>query len=77
MPGEHRYLDSVSSELKDYFAGKNLEFDVPLAPVGSDVRVARVENLAVDSSETSYSWMAKRLGDENARRAVGRAMGRT
>jgi O-6-methylguanine DNA methyltransferase len=23
----------------------------------------------------SYSWMAKRLGDENARRAVGRANG--
>src|SRR4030095_15729571 len=35
VPGKHRHLDTVRSQLKDYFAGKNLEFEVPLAPVGS------------------------------------------
>jgi AraC family transcriptional regulator of adaptative response/methylated-DNA-[protein]-cysteine methyltransferase len=33
--GKHRHLDSVRSQLKTYFAGKKLEFDVPLAPTGS------------------------------------------
>src|SRR6188472_900818 len=31
VPGKHRHLDTVRSHLKDYFAGKKLEFDVPLA----------------------------------------------
>src|SRR5205814_5931560 len=35
VPGEHRHLDAVRSQLADYFSGKNLEFNVPLAPVGS------------------------------------------
>src|ERR1700704_6616931 len=35
VPGEHRHLDAIRSQLADYFSGKNLEFDLPLAPVGS------------------------------------------
>src|SRR4030095_5921733 len=35
VPGEHRHLDAVREQLADYFAGRNLEFDLPLAPVGS------------------------------------------
>src|SRR6188472_246226 len=35
VPGEHQCLDAVRSQLADYFSGKNLEFNVPLAPVGS------------------------------------------
>src|SRR5438067_1558924 len=77
VPGKHRYLDSVRSQLKDYFAGKKLEFDVPLAPVGSSFQLRAWKILrSIPVGETrSYSWMAKRLGDENARRAVGRANG--
>src|SRR4051794_27318891 len=31
VPGEHRHLDAVRSALADYFSGKNLRFNVPLA----------------------------------------------
>jgi AraC family transcriptional regulator, regulatory protein of adaptative response / methylated-DNA-[protein]-cysteine methyltransferase len=77
VPGEHRHLQAVRAQLADYFAGKNLDFDVPLAPVGSPFQL-RTWNLlrTIPVSETrSYSWMAKHLGDVEMRRAVGRANG--
>jgi AraC family transcriptional regulator, regulatory protein of adaptative response / methylated-DNA-[protein]-cysteine methyltransferase len=77
VPGKHRYLETVRSQLKDYFAGRKLDFDVRLAPVGSSFQLRAWKILqSIPVGETrSYSWMAKRLGDENARRAVGRANG--
>src|SRR5213080_5005262 len=77
VPGEHPHLDETRSQLADYFSGKNLKFDIPLAPVGSDFQLRAWEILrSIPVGETrSYSWMAKQLGDENARRAVGRANG--
>ena len=77
VPGEHPHLDAARSQLADYFSGKNLEFDIPLAPVGSGFQLRAWEILrSIPVGETrSYSWMAKQLGDENARRAVGRANG--
>jgi AraC family transcriptional regulator of adaptative response/methylated-DNA-[protein]-cysteine methyltransferase len=77
VPGEHPHLDSVRAQLADYFSGKNLEFDVPIAPVGSDFQMRAWKILrSIPIGETrSYSWMAKKLGDEGARRAVGRANG--
>src|SRR3981081_4464326 len=35
VPGEHRHLAAIRSQLAEYFAGKRMEFDVPLAPIGS------------------------------------------
>src|ERR1041385_5069994 len=77
VPGEHRYLTSTRQQLADYFSGKNLEFDIPVAPVGSEFQLRAWQILqSIPIGETrSYSWMAKRLDDENARRAVGRANG--
>jgi AraC family transcriptional regulator, regulatory protein of adaptative response / methylated-DNA-[protein]-cysteine methyltransferase len=77
VPGEHRHLDSIRAQLADYFSGKNLEFDLPLAPVGSPFQLRAWEILrSIPVGETrSYSWMAKRLGDVEMRRAVGRANG--
>jgi len=77
VPGEHRYLTRTGQQLVDYFSGRNLEFDIPLAPVGSVFQLRAWKILrSIPVGETrSYSWMAKRLGDENARRAVGRANG--
>jgi AraC family transcriptional regulator of adaptative response/methylated-DNA-[protein]-cysteine methyltransferase len=77
VPGEHRYLTSVRQQLADYFSGKKLEFDIPLAPLGSAFQLRAWKILqSIPVGETrSYSWMAERLGDENARRAVGRANG--
>src|SRR5881409_4023 len=77
VPGEHRHLAATRQQLADYFSGKKLEFDIPLAPVGSAFQLRAWKILrSIPVGETrSYSWMAKRLGDENARRAVGRANG--
>ncbi len=77
VPGEHRHLETIRSELADYYSGKNLEFRVPVAPVGSDFQLRAWKILqSIPVGETrSYSWMAERLGDKGARRAVGRANG--
>ncbi|HXX42681.1 MAG TPA: trifunctional transcriptional activator/DNA repair protein Ada/methylated-DNA--[protein]-cysteine S-methyltransferase [Chthoniobacterales bacterium] len=77
VPGRHKHLDAVRSQLADYFSGENLEFDVPLAPVGSPFQLRAWEILrSIPTGETrSYSWMAKKLGDVEMRRAVGRANG--
>ncbi len=77
VPGEHPHLTAIRTQLADYFAGKNLEFDIPLAPVGSEFQLKAWEVLrSIPIGETrSYSWMAERLGDPGARRAVGRANG--
>jgi AraC family transcriptional regulator, regulatory protein of adaptative response / methylated-DNA-[protein]-cysteine methyltransferase len=77
VPGEHRHLTATRQQLDNYFSGKQLEFDIPLAPVGSDFQLRAWEILrSIPVGETrSYSWMAERLGDRNARRAVGRANG--
>ena len=77
VPGEHRHLDAVREQLADYFAGRNLEFDLPLTPVGSEFQLRDWEILrSIPVGETrSYSWMAERMGDPGARRAVGRANG--
>jgi len=77
VPGQHRYLDTIRSQLADYFSGKNLEFNLPLAPVGSPFQLRDWELLrSIPIGETrSYSWMAKQLGDAEMRRAVGRANG--
>jgi AraC family transcriptional regulator of adaptative response/methylated-DNA-[protein]-cysteine methyltransferase len=77
VPGEHRHLTVTRQQLDNYFSGKQLEFDIPLAPVGSDFQLRAWKILrSIPVGETrSYSWMAERLGDRNARRAVGRANG--
>jgi AraC family transcriptional regulator, regulatory protein of adaptative response / methylated-DNA-[protein]-cysteine methyltransferase len=77
VPGEHPHLEAIGLQLADYFSGRKLEFDIPLAPVGSDFQLRAWEILrSIPVGETrSYSWMAKQLGDQNARRAVGRANG--
>jgi AraC family transcriptional regulator of adaptative response/methylated-DNA-[protein]-cysteine methyltransferase len=77
VPGQHRDLNAISAQVTDYFSGKNLEFDVPVAPVGSDFQLRAWEILrSIPVGETrSYSWMAKKLGDVEMRRAVGRANG--
>src|SRR6184192_2748687 len=77
VPGEHGHLDAVRSQLANYFSGKNLEFNVSLAPVGSPFQLRAWELLrSIPTGETrSYSWMGKKLGDVEMRRAVGRANG--
>jgi len=77
VPGEHRYLDAIRTQLARYFSGESLKFDIPLAPIGSDFQMRAWDVLrSIPVAETrSYSWMAERLGIPGARRAVGRANG--
>jgi AraC family transcriptional regulator of adaptative response/methylated-DNA-[protein]-cysteine methyltransferase len=77
VPGQHRYLDAIRTQLARYFSGKGLEFDIPLAPIGSEFQLRAWKILrSIPVAETrSYSWMAEKLGDPGARRAVGRANG--
>jgi AraC family transcriptional regulator, regulatory protein of adaptative response / methylated-DNA-[protein]-cysteine methyltransferase len=77
VPGEHQHLAAVRGQLKNYFSGKTLDFDVPLAPVGSEFQLRAWKILrSIPVGETrSYSWMAEQLGDVKMRRAVGRANG--
>jgi methylated-DNA-[protein]-cysteine S-methyltransferase len=70
-------LRDVERQLRDYFAGELREFDLQLAPVGTEfqLRVWR-ELRAIPYGETiSYGELAKRVGNVQASRAVGLANG--
>jgi AraC family transcriptional regulator of adaptative response/methylated-DNA-[protein]-cysteine methyltransferase len=77
VPGEHPHLEAIRAQLVDYFSGSNLEFDVPLAPLGTEFERRTWEVLrTIPIGETrSYGWMAQQLGTPGAQRAVGRANG--
>src|SRR5262245_3180989 len=71
-------LGRASIQLREYFAGERVEFDVPLAPQGTPFQLAAWEALrTIPYGETvSYGEQARRLGDRNLARAVGAANGR-
>ena len=72
VPGEHPILEKTRAQLADYFSGKNLEFDLPLAPVGSDFRNARLEDPAIDSRWRNPLLFVDGGEIENSRRAPRR-----
>ena len=78
VPGDSLVLEQVSAELAEYYAGKRLSFDTPLALIGSPFEQSAWELLqTIPPGETrSYGWMADRLGKPGAARAVGQANGR-
>ena len=66
----------VEAQLGSYFAGELTEFDLPLAPRGSEFQLS-VWNalLEIPYGETaSYGEIAKRAGLPNGAQAVGQAM---
>lgn len=77
VPGSHPVLDRVKLELDQYFAGKRLDFTLPLLPMGSEFeRRAWSYLLEIPPGETrTYGQQAKALGNPGAARAVGRANG--
>ena len=64
-------------QLKEYFAGKRADFDLPLAPDGTEFQHAVWNQLQeIPYGETiSYGELAKRVGNPKASRAVGAANG--
>jgi AraC family transcriptional regulator of adaptative response/methylated-DNA-[protein]-cysteine methyltransferase len=77
VPGTNAVLTETQRQLTRYFAGESLEFDVPLAPVGSDFqRRVWAELQRIPPGRTrSYTEMAVRVGSLNGRRAIARANG--
>lgn len=71
-------LTETARQLKEYFAGKRSEFDLPLDMQGTEFQRSVWEALlAIPFGETrTYAQIADRLGKPSATRAVGAAIGR-
>lgn len=78
VPGANRYLDTIAKELAAYFDGSGARFTVPLVPTGSafEQTVWKLLQMIPPGKTRSYADMARTLGNPNATRAVGRAIGR-
>jgi len=76
--GESSLLTEAARQLAAYFAGELRDFDLPLAPEGSDFQQQVWDELRrIPFGETtSYMAIAKRIGDPRHVRAVGSANGR-
>jgi len=75
MPHDGPVDSGIARQIEDFFAGRRLDFDVPLAPEGTDFQ-KRVwaELRRIPFGETiSYAELARRIGRPGAARAVGRA----
>lgn len=72
-------LAEAAGQLREYFAGERREFQLPLAPVGTDFqqRVWRALTEIPYGVTESYGDLARRIGaGPSASRAVGLANGR-
>ena len=72
-------LASFQRQLRDYFAGRHVQFDVPVDLSGLTAFQRRVlaACAAVDYGQTvTYGQLARRIGNPRATRAVGAALGR-
>lgn len=76
--GDNPVLQSARMQLHDYFDGTRQEFDLPLAPHGTEFQVTVWNALAgIPYGQTiSYAQLAQRVGRPSAMRAVGAANGR-
>ncbi len=65
------------AQLRQYFAGRRAEFDLPLAPQGTQFQRAVWHELQkIPYGQTiSYGELARRIGNPKASRAVGSANG--
>jgi methylated-DNA-[protein]-cysteine S-methyltransferase len=70
-------LARASQQLSEYFGGERREFDLPLAPAGTEFQLACWRALAeIPYGETrSYGQQADRIGKPDRARAVGAANG--
>jgi len=69
---------TVCKQLDEYFAGERNEFNLPLAPHGTPFQQRVWQALAtIKQGDTqSYLWIAKKINNEKAVRAVGTANGK-
>jgi methylated-DNA-[protein]-cysteine S-methyltransferase len=71
-------LAEAVRQLREYFAGKRRDFELPLAPEGTDFqrKVWRKLQEIPYGQTISYGELAKRVGNPKASRAVGSANGK-
>ena len=71
-------LRGAAAQLAEYFAGSRTDFDLPLAPAGTDFqhRVWALLRQIPYGTTRSYGQLAAELGAPGASRAVGLANGR-
>lgn len=77
-PDRHPLLKACARQLAEYFIGKRKEFTLPLDPVGTAFQKSAWEELRKIPYGVviSYGEQARRMGNENAVRAVGGANGK-
>ena len=75
---DHPALRECFGQLREYFAGKRREFDLPLSPRGTSFQERVWQEIArVPYGKTiSYGELAKRVGAPGQARAAGAATGR-
>jgi methylated-DNA-[protein]-cysteine S-methyltransferase len=81
LPGEagledREALARAAHQIEEYFLGKRMRFDLPMAPQGSSFQLEVWEAVSeIAFGETaSYAAVAQALGRPGAARAVGRAL---
>ena len=76
--GSNPILEATRTQLEEYFSGSRKEFDLPLAPAGTEFQKQVWHMLAtIPYGQTiSYAQLAQRVGKPTAMRAVGAANGR-
>jgi methylated-DNA-[protein]-cysteine S-methyltransferase len=76
--GDHAVLRQAQAQLAEYFAGQRRDFDLPLAPQGTEFQREvwwELANIPFGGT-ISYAELALRVGRPTATRAVGAANGR-
>ncbi|HWC22771.1 MAG TPA: methylated-DNA--[protein]-cysteine S-methyltransferase [Flexivirga sp.] len=74
---EDPLLTEAAGQLTGYLAGRRVEFDLPLAPVGDEFqqRVWSIVAAIPRGSTTTYGAIATELGDRSLAWQVGQAVG--
>lgn len=75
---DNAIIDQCITELGEYFAGKRVTFDLPLAPKGTDFQKSVWQQLLKIpyGNTTSYGEIAQQIGNPKAARAIGLANNR-
>lgn len=76
-PTDDHGFDEAVTQLKEYFADKRRDFDLPLNPVGSQ-RARRLWQLLSEipyGQTTTYGALARRIGGGISARAIGGFVG--
>jgi len=70
-------FSQVHQQLDEYFSGKRSQFDVPLAPLGTPFqkKVWHALTMIKQGETKSYAWLAEKINNKKAVRAVGTANG--